>query len=43
MRMTRFRDVVATVFVLCLVVILVAGIMAAMGRPVPILRNLFGR
>ena len=43
MSMTRVRDVVATVFVLCLVVILVAGILAAMGKPVPILSNLFGQ
>jgi hypothetical protein len=43
MKMTRVRDWIATIFVLCLVVALIAGVLAALGKPVPFLGRLFGQ
>jgi len=43
MRITRVRDVTATIFVLCLVALLIAGVLAAFGKPVPFISTLFGQ
>jgi len=40
MKMTRIREFLAAVFAIILVIVLVAGIAAAMGKRVPILSNI---
>ena len=40
MKMTRIRESLAAVFVIILVIVLAAGIAAAMGKRVPILSNI---
>lgn len=40
MKMTRIREFLAAVFVMILVIVLAAGIAAAMGKRVPILSSI---
>ena len=40
MKMTKIREFLAAVFVIILVILLAAGIAAAMGKRVPILSNI---
>jgi hypothetical protein len=43
MKMTRVRDVVASVFVLLLVLAMIAAVMWVMGKPVPIIGGMLGQ
>ncbi len=43
MSMNKARDIAASIFALCLIVVLIAGVMAAMGKPIPIIGKFFGQ
>ena len=43
MKMTRVRDVVASLFVLGLFLALIAGILLALGKPVPFIGKFLGQ
>ena len=43
MRMTRVRDVMASLFVLCLFLAFIAGILLALGKPVPFIGKFLGQ
>lgn len=43
MKVTRIRDLIAAIFVLCLVLALIAGVMMALGKPVPFVGRFLGK